>query len=105
MQVAKIRIWVNLIPADSSSLLNTDHSPLCSFQAVVDTASEERAASVLSDAVSTSIWEPRSSECRQLARVNLNLQEWILQEWVHGPWAWERSLSPDASAVAALSNL
>ena len=45
-----------LISADSRSLLNANHSPLCSFQAHLDAALES-STSALSNAVSTSIWE------------------------------------------------
>ena len=47
--------------ADSSSLLHANHSPLCTFQAIFDTALEG-AASALSNAGSTSIQKPRSGE-------------------------------------------
>ena len=47
--------------ADSSSLLYADHSPVCSFQASVDTALE-RADAGLSNAASTSIWKPCSDD-------------------------------------------
>ena len=49
----------NMNPADSSSLLNADHSQLGSSQMLVDTALE-RAEAELSNAVSTSTWQPHS---------------------------------------------
>ena len=50
-----------LFLADSSSLMNADHSLLCTFQALVDTVLESF-ASALSDTASTGIWELRSGE-------------------------------------------
>ena len=50
-----------LSPADSSSLLHSDRSPLRAVLAVVDAASE-RSASALSNAVLTSIQKPSSGE-------------------------------------------
>ena len=50
-----------LIPADSSSLFNPNHSPLCGCQALVDTALESP-ASALPNAVTTSTWKLHSGE-------------------------------------------
>ena len=50
-----------LIPAESSSLLHTEHSRPRSYQMLVDTALE-RAEAELSDAVSTSTWKSRSGK-------------------------------------------
>ena len=50
-----------LRPADSSSLLHVDCSPLCGFGMLVDTALE-RAAAELSNAISTTAWKARNGE-------------------------------------------
>ena len=60
-EVGLLRGPVLLSPADSSSLMHADYSPLRSFQAVVDTASEI-SVSALPIAVSTSTQNPRSGE-------------------------------------------
>ena len=47
-----------VVPADSSSLLNANHSPLCGFQALIETVLES-SASALPNTVSTRILELR----------------------------------------------
>ena len=49
------------MPADSSSPLNVNRSPLCGFPALVDAALES-SASALFNAVSASIWELSSGK-------------------------------------------
>ena len=50
-----------MIPAESSSFLHGNHSPLCCFQALVGTTLEIY-TSALANAVSTTASKPRSDE-------------------------------------------
>ena len=52
---------------DSSTRLNTSHSPLCGFKAFVDTTLES-SISVLFNAVLMTVWEPRGSEWQVFTR-------------------------------------
>ena len=72
-------------PADSSSLLHADLSPLRIFQAVVD-HSLESSASALSNAVSTAIWKIRIWEIRIWEIRIWEIRIWKIRIWEIRIW-------------------